>query len=419
VKSTHFCFVLAAFVTVPHAAAEQHADSRADVRRRVVPSSFDCASACDCRACDSVTPQLIGPLGPLLHRDCGIAFEPVYYGEVFSNTRGGISTNNATRYQALLDLAVELDFETVGIPWPGRFVLRGQNTHGRGLSQDFIGDFQTVSNIDSFDNIMQISVYWWEVSLPEGNVMSRLGKQDVNTEFLVIDLAQDFIHSSFGLTPSAGLPSYPAPSMAAVVLADLTQSIRLKTGLWDLLADGGGWGFSGNEVTLTIAELEHQYTLLDGTLPGAIDLGILYASGGEALGLSIPSIFSYYIQFEQLVYRENPCHEADSQGLGIFASYAPRFPSRPIPVTAISEAFFGGVVYSGLIHGRDEDVAGMGAAWARLNQGGAMEETAIEVFYKAQITPSMSVQPDIQYVVSPSGIYRDALAVGLRFQLAL
>ena len=41
------------------------------------------------------------------------------------------------------------------------------------------------------------------------------------------------------------------------------------------------------------------------------------------------------------------------------------------------------------------------------------------MFYKAQITPLMSVQPDIQYVISPSGIYRDALVVGVRFQVAL
>lgn len=77
------------------------------------------------------------------------------------------------------------------------------------------------------------------------------------------------------------------------------------------------------------------------------------------------------------------------------------------------------VVYRGLISGRDEDVVGVGAAWARLNQGGSQEETVIEVFYKAQITPSMTIQPDMQYVINPSGLYRDALAVGVRFQVTL
>jgi carbohydrate-selective porin OprB len=68
---------------------------------------------------------------------------------------------------------------------------------------------------------------------------------------------------------------------------------------------------------------------------------------------------------------------------------------------------------------RDEDVVGVGVAWARLNRGGTKQETAIEVFYKAQVTRAVSIQPDIQYVVRPSGIYRDALAVGLRFEVGL
>jgi carbohydrate-selective porin OprB len=112
---------------------------------------------------------------PLLSKQCGIRIAPIYYGEVFSNTRGGITTNGATQYEGLLDLPVELDFAGLGLPVPGRFVLLGQNTHGRGLSQDFIGDFQTVSNIDSFDNMMQVSEFWWEVPLLESNVLVRLG----------------------------------------------------------------------------------------------------------------------------------------------------------------------------------------------------------------------------------------------------
>lgn len=357
-------------------------------------------------------------LGPRFSEQCGIKAAPTYYGEVFSNTRGGISTNGATRYAALLDLPVELDFMRLGLPVPGRFKLLGQNTHGRGLSQDFTGDFQTLSNIDSFDNIMQVSEYWWEAPLLDSNMLVRLGKQDVNTEFLLIDMARDFVQSSFGLTPTAGLPSYPAASMAAVVLADVTESARMKVGLWDLLADGGGWGFSGNDVTLTIAEVEYEYALRDGTLPGAINLGALYASGSDSGGLSIPSS-SCYVQIEQAIYRENPGAEDDLQGLGVFGSYAPRFPKRPIPVTAIAEAAVAGVVYRGLAPGRADDVVGLGAAWAMLNQSGSKQETAIEVFYKAQLSPSASIQPDIQYIVSPSGIYRDALAVGVRFQVAL
>ena len=144
-----------------------------------------------------------------------------------------------------------------------------------------------------------------------------------------------------------------------------------------------------------------------------------YASGGDAHGAAIPSIFSYYIQVEQLIYRESSGAGGPVQGLGAFASYSARFPSSPTPLTSVTEAYFGGVVYRGLLPQRGSDVTGIGAAVARLSQGGSKQETAIEVFYKAHLTPTMSIQPDVQYVVSPSGLYRDALVVGVRFQLAL
>jgi porin len=365
---------------------------------------------------DFAAPRLIGPP---FRGDCGVSLEPVYYGEVFTNTRGGISTRRATQYEALLDLPLTLDFEKMQLPLPGRFYLLAQNTHGRGLTEDFVGDFQVVSNIDSADNIMQVSEYWWEIGLFDQNVAVRLGKQDVNTEFLVMDLAGDFIQSSFGLSPSAGLPSYPHASMAALVLADLTESLRMKVGIWDALGDGRTCGFSGNEVTITMGELEYKYSLFDGQLPGAVDVGVTYVSGGDAMGLTFPSAHGYYFQAEQLIYRENPSDESDDQGLGAFVSYFPRFADGEIPIDAVWADFVGGVVYRGLIPCRDEDVVGAGVAWAKLNRSGVRQETVVEFFYKVQLTPRLSLQPDVQYIASPSGLYRDALAVGLRFQLAL
>ena len=348
-----------------------------------------------------------------------VSVESVYTGEVFSNTRGGIITSGATQYAGLLDLRVTADFEEMGVPLPGRLVILAQNTHGRGLTDDFVGDAQFISNIDSSDNIMQVSEYWWEFGLFNDTVTVRLGKQDLNTSFLVMNLAQDFVQASFGLSPSAGFPSFPDPSMAAVVLADLTPSLQMKIGIWDALPDRSGWGFSGNDVTLSFGELEYSFVLSDARLPGTLDLGIAYSTRGEVAGQTLPSAHGYYVQFEQLIFREQECNQSDAQGLGVFASYFPRFFDEGSPTAAIKSDFVAGVVYTGLIPGRDADVVGAGVAWARLNQEGTGPETVIELFYKAQITPGLSLQPDLQYIANPSGIHRDALAFGLRFQLTL
>jgi porin len=106
---------------------------------------------------------------------------------VFTNARGGISTKDATQYFGLLDLLLTIDFERLRSPVPGKFVMLAQNTHGRGLTEDFVGDTQVLSNIDSFKNIMQVGEYWWESGWLDGQVTIRLGKQDFNTEFQCID----------------------------------------------------------------------------------------------------------------------------------------------------------------------------------------------------------------------------------------
>jgi len=83
------------------------------------------------------------------------------------------------------------------------------------------------------------------------------------------------------------------------------------------------------------------------------------------------------------------------------------------------EYFGAGVIYRGLLPGRDEDVIGGGIARAHLHLGGKYREEAVEFFYKAKISDHLMIQPDFQYIASPSGLYRDALVVGLRFEAAL
>jgi porin len=357
-------------------------------------------------------------IGPLRSCECGVSIEPVYYGEVFTNAQGGISTNGATRYQALLDLPVTFDFEKMRLPLPGRFFLLAQNTHGRGISEDFVGDTLVLSDIDSFHNVMQVGEYWWESSWLTDDVIVRLGKQDVNTEFAIMDLAEDFIQSTFELTPSATLPTYPDQSMAAVVLMQLKESLQLKVGIWDALANGESWGFSGNDTVLVIGELEYTYTLFDGTLPGTLGLGAGYMSDGELAAETLAATHGYYAQLEQLVYRECTCDPYNDQGLAVFAAYYPRFLGPQVLTKTIGDSAVAGLVYTGLISQRGEDTFGAGVAWAELFQGGTNQETVYELFYKTQITPRISLQPDLQYIVSPSGIHGDAFAVGVRFQVA-
>ena len=350
--------------------------------------------------------------------ECAIRFEPVYYGEVFTNTRGGLTTKDATQYQALLDLPLECDFEAMQAPVPGKFFMLAQNTHGRGLSQDFVGDVTVLSNIDSFRDIMRVSEYWWELPLGE-RLTVRLGKQDLNTEFLLIGLAEDFIQSTYGLSPSTAFPTFPDPSMAIVSLMQLNDAWRLKTGVWDAFSSGGNWGFSGNDSVLLIGELEHSYALRDGTLPGIFALGAVYESSGEVDGQPISAVQEYYLQLEQHIYRECPCDAEDMQGLGFFVGYYPRFPGRLILRESIGSNVVAGLVYRGLLPSRDDDVVGLGYSVVELFTGGSNREADVELFYRIRVTPRVNLQTDLQYLGTPAGVLRDSLVVGMRFEIAL
>jgi porin len=360
-----------------------------------------------------------GLLPDPLHGGHGITFEYVYTGEVFSNTRGGITTRNATQYEGLLDLALVADFREAGLPLPGRFFMLAQNTHGRGLTEDFIGDAQVISNIDSFDNIMQVSEYWWEIPLLDGDLIFVFGKQDLNTDFGVTELAVDFVQSSFGLTPSVAVPTYPAPSFAAVVKAQLTEILELKVGIWDGRPKGGNWGFSGSGVTLTVGELKMRYELGRDNLPGDFYIGAAYHADDffhTARMSDSSGDYISYLGIDQMLWRE--CHAAEEtdQGFGVFGQYS----WTPPQINEQHQYAGAGVIYHGLFSGRDNDTMGAGVAHLIFNDSpGQSTETVVEWFYKAEITPEIMLQPDVQFIATPSGVHRDALVLGLRFEVVL
>lgn len=346
-----------------------------------------------------------------------LSVEPTYYGELFTNAKGGKSTNDATQYAGLLDLGVTFDLGQSATENPSFLYFLVQNSHGRGLTEDFIGDTQVISNIDSFDNVMQIGEYWWESQWFDQQITLRLGKQDLNSEFQRIDRAEYFIQSTFGLSPSTAFPTYPYQSVGAVVLLKLRDSLHWKLGAWNAFVTEGIWGFSNNDAFLVVSELEYTYTLSEQRLPGTVAIGALYESEGQIDGQAVSAVREYYLQGEQVLYKPYPFDDASTRGLAFFSGYYPRFPGNQPIAKSIGDSAVAGFTYTGLHTSREHDVIGVGIAWSELFQGGTNQEMATELFYRAQWSSHLSLQPDIQYISSPSGIFKDAIAVGIRMEL--
>lgn len=91
-----------------------------------------------------------------------------------------------------------------------------------------------------------------------------------------------------------------------------------------------------------------------------------------------------------------------------------------------------GLIYQGLFDGRDEDAAGIAVTTSHtsgkyrdtqlaLGNASGSSETVIEITYRAQLQPWLSVQPLVQRIFNPNmdATLRDAWVAGVRLEVAL
>ena len=121
-----------------------------------------------------------------------------------------------------------------------------------------------------------------------------------------------------------------------------------------------------------------------------------------------------------MVYKENKDDENDMQGLTVFGQAG----ISPSNKNDMCQYMAGGLHYIGPIPKRDNDRAGIAVASgrfaSRLNYVGYDDtnrigsETVLEAFYRIQINPWFYLQPDVQFIMNPGGVYDNSVAIGLR-----
>ena len=156
--------------------------------------------------------------------DRGIHLEVNYTAETFARDA------DAVAYRSNLDLLLQLDTAKAHL-WPGGTVLvYGQDGHGEGVSNrhDFL---MPVSNYEG-PSFTQLSELWLYQDLP-GGVTLRLGKQDANRDFAAPRFGGNYMNSSFGVLPTAPIPSYPAPALGAAAFVQTTSWLALRGGVYE------------------------------------------------------------------------------------------------------------------------------------------------------------------------------------------
>lgn len=367
----------------------------------------------------------------LPHGNEALKGEFIWTGEFFTKNRGGLNPARASSFRSNLDVVVTADTELLGMWKNGRFFIYGEDLHGPRLTENYVGDFQYFSNLDSAprgNDLTQISEYWYQHYFVDDLIWIKVGKQDANADFALCDLGGDFVNSSFGFPPTVPLVSFPNPGLGLSAFAQLTDEVLLSGGVYDGAPQGGQWGFNtlGQFGCFSIGQVTVKTQWGDQKqLPQTVRAGVWHHSGDwdEIGAVGPPRTFNQnygtYASLDQLLWKE-PGEAGNEQGLGGFLQFGWSPGNRNIA----QEYYGAGFTYRGWLEGRDRDLIGLGVANVLFSPQqnsvtGQTYETAIELFYKCLLDDYISVQPDLQFIANPGGQYRDALVFGVRVEMVL
>ncbi|MBL0926624.1 MAG: carbohydrate porin [Phycisphaerales bacterium] len=360
--------------------------------------------------------------------DSGISLAGSYSGEFTGNVAGGVRRRGS--YQHIIDADITADLGTL-LGLPGATVFADFYTYsGRNPALD-VGDFQWTSSIAADRSVDQLAELWWQQELFDKILRLKAGKIDASTEFGFARSAADFLNASATLLPtSLRTPSYPDPAFGGLVFAHPCPGAYVGGGIFDgATADGLNTGGRGPDTFFSdrrsdswfaVGELGLTWERLGPVGP------VRFAAGGwghtgelartDGGGTRRGSSGAYAI-LETLVWKRDAPDADDERGLWAFAQYG--WADRR--VEPAGHHVGGGLMFRGTFRGRDHDSAGLFVSWVDLvaRPGAPRDELALELYYKLRITGWMTLQPDLQLVVNPSGRsdLDPALVAALRVQV--
>jgi porin len=349
----------------------------------------------------------------------GFEFDPVYTGEVMGNPSGGMK--QGTVYDSSLDLPLTIYLDKIANWWDGGTIHA--NTlwiAGRSLSADYVGDISGASNIAGYDTI-RLQEFWFQQAFWSQRASLKFGLVAADAEFFTSDTASLFINGTFGAFTLVGanLPNPPVYPMATPAVRFLIQPIPQfyfqsgiyygNTGAQDENKSGLDFTFNGQDGALIFSEVGWlvNQAANDRGLVGTYKIGSFVHTANFTewqTGQGEGANYGVYGVADQEIYKHD----------GNDISFFTRVGGAPADVNTIAWYVDGGFNFSGFIPGRLQDTAGVAVACSSFSSdfsdaqvGGGSNpyhaETVVEATYKVQISPWWTLQPDFQYIFTPSG----------------
>lgn len=347
-------------------------------------------------------------------------FDAVYTADMLSNVKGGERRQAA--YLDNLDLTLSVDADKA-YGWSNTCLFGyGLYNNGSHFSDGIVGDAQVVSNIETDVRAARLFEAWVEHSFPRARASIRVGLYDLNSEFDHVEASQLFINSAHGIgtafaqTGLNGPSIFPVTSLALRGDMGLTDHWQVRAAVLDAVP--------GNPVhpAQTIIKL------------GQGSLRVVesdFSAKGRRAGIGY---WSYTAKFDPIVAGPR---QKGNDGWYVYGSTPiPGAPAMEVflrygaanQTLNVFRAFLGaGVTWRGVITGSENDILGLAVAWAQTGDpwrsltGSRPSETNLEFTWQLQLSDTVSIQPDVQYIINP-GIgpaLGNALVVGVRAVVTL
>jgi porin len=360
----------------------------------------------------------------------GVTLEMVYTGEMVSVLSGGLQRK--TVFLDNKDIVLSVDAETL-LGWKGaEFSFYVLGNHGDSPSE-YIGDFQTMSNIDT-DATWKLYEAWYQQSFLGGKVSFKFGLIDLNSEFDVIEAGGLFHHSSFGIGVDFSQSGMNGPSIFSTTSLGFRVRVEPKEGFYvqTIVLDGVPGDPDNPKGTHIILKKEEGWLIVG-------EVGYESDKGGHYRKFAIGTWF-YTADFETLseVGEEHKNKGfyllTELQLVGNKEGSIPclnaflRLGFADRSVNQLGFYLGAGFVVSHLIPGREDDQLGLAFAYGRngnifMNLAPGVfdwSETAIELVYSFQVTPWFALQPEIQFILNPGmeKSINDAFSFGVRSEIS-
>lgn len=353
-------------------------------------------------------------------------------------------------YGGNIDLALNADFERIGLGSIGSLVIRAESRYGETVNDD-TGAFTPVNTRGYFplageiNEGIPLTVTELTYTLPMGETLElgvgkMLTAEGDPTEFAGGAGRSQFLNSNFIYnattsqtapysTLGASVDWTPADWLTLSTSAFATTDSSTTTG-FESLDDGWTWW----------TQVETRYRL--GTLPGGFNAGFQYAldnefariggqlsliSGGNGIE-TVSDSWAVFMGAWQYIYAPDGSdaeidawdRRADLKGLGLFTRLGFADPDAN-PVNWSASVGLGG---RGGIAARDDDTFGVGYYYTDIENskafsmlGLASSTQGLEMYYNIAITPAAGLTLDIQCVEEGFETRDAATVVGMRLDL--